>query len=72
MTTRRRSGRRGSLQPAQQGEREVALEVALVELIEHHGAGALQTRIGRKRRVSTPSVRKRRRVRGPATSSKRT
>ena len=46
MTTSRRSGRVGPLQPAQQREREVALQVALVKLVEHHGADALQPRIG--------------------------
>ena len=41
ITTSFRSGRAPLLEPAQQRERDVAGEVALVELVEHHHAHVL-------------------------------
>ena len=38
----RKIGPPGALQAAQQGERHVALEMALVEFVEDHGAGAFE------------------------------
>ena len=37
---------RGGLQAAEQGERQVAFQMALVELVEHHGVDAGELRIG--------------------------
>jgi hypothetical protein len=69
---RLRSGRGRALEPSQHRQREVALEVPLVKLVEQHRAHAGERRVGEQRRVSTPSVTKRIRVRALSTSSKRT
>ena len=45
MTTSFRSGRTRVLQLAHDREREVALEVALVELVEHDDADVLEERV---------------------------
>jgi len=54
----------GALQAAQQRQRQVTLQMALVKLVEHHGGRTLERGSESRRRVSTPSVRKRNRVRG--------
>ena len=46
MTTSFRSGRRGALEPAQEREREVAVEVALVELVEDDRADRRERGVG--------------------------
>ena len=46
ITTSSRSGRTSSPDLAQQGERQVGLQVPLVELVEHDGAHRLQERVG--------------------------
>ena len=46
MTTSRRSGRAVRLQAAQQGQRQIAFQMPLVKLIQHHGVHASELRIG--------------------------
>ena len=60
------------LQALEQREGEVALEVTLVELVEDDRVDAFEGWIAEQAARETPSVTKRRRVRGPIASSKRT
>ena len=51
MTTRLRSGSRRNLEPPQQRECEIGVQVPFVKLVENYRADASQLRIGSRRRV---------------------
>ena len=72
MAITRRSSRSAALRLARQGEGQIGLQPALVELVEDHAADALERRIVLQHPRETPSVTTSMRVRGPTLLSKRT
>ena len=67
-----RSGRRVSWRLTKQGKSQVSLQMPLVELVEEDVVDTGELGVIQGRRVSTPSVTNRMRVRALETSSKRT